>query len=67
MKPFKSINYTNKLIINSAANRYERGIAEKIAAEFLDTSEGKGLGVKKVKEINELVLENRAYIKYLNK
>ncbi len=64
LKPLKNEKYTNKLIIHSSQLRHEKTILNKVACELLEASEGKGLGVKKVKELYELVLSHKAYMKY---
>jgi len=54
-------------LIQSARKRYEKGIAQKLIKEIQLVYEGRSTVYRKKKELNDIVLANRAFIRYLRK
>lgn len=54
-------------LLESARRRHEKGIAKKLIKEIKIVYSGKGNVYKKKKELHNIVLANRAFLKYLKK
>ena len=52
------------MIINHARNRGERTMAEKLAAELYDASQGRGNSVKKREDTHKMAEANKAFAHY---
>ncbi len=51
-------------IINYARGRSEKGMAEKLAGEFLDAANGRGASVKKKEDTHKMADANKAFAHY---
>jgi len=54
-------------LLEAARKRHEKGIARKLVKEIKVVYAGKGSPYKKKKELHNIVLANRAFLKYLKK
>ncbi|MBI3962531.1 MAG: 30S ribosomal protein S7 [Deinococcus sp.] len=64
VKPRRQTSLALKWLITAARERGERGILNKLTAEILDASEGKGAAVKKREDVHRMAEANRAYAHY---
>lgn len=60
----RSLQLAIKWIVRSARQRGERGFVNRLAAEIIDASEGKGGAVKKREEVHRMAEANKAFIHY---
>lgn len=51
-------------IISNARNRSEKSMAEKLAAELMDASQGRGASVKKREDLHKMAEANKAFAHY---
>ena len=60
----RRVSLSIRWLIGSARRRGEKGMTDKLAAEFLDASNGRGAAVKKKEDVHRMAEANRAFAHY---
>ncbi|HMO02095.1 MAG TPA: 30S ribosomal protein S7 [Oligoflexia bacterium] len=61
VRAFRAESLAIRWVVQAANERAERGLAEKLAAEILDASAGRGGAVKKREEVHRMAEANKAF------
>ncbi len=64
VRPARRTALSIRWIINFAHNRSEKGMARKLAAEFLDAANGRGASIKKREDTHKMADANKAFAHY---
>lgn len=64
VRPERKTALTIRWIVGYARARSERGMAERLAAEIIDASNGRGGSVKKKEDVHRMAEANRAFAHY---
>lgn len=64
VRPSRRTALSIRWIIGFARNRSEKGMARKLAAEFLDAANGRGASVKKKEDTHRMAEANKAFAHY---
>lgn len=51
-------------LVNFARSRSEKGMAEKLAAEFVEASQGRGAAIKRREDVHRMAEANKAFAHY---
>lgn len=64
IRPERRTSLAMRWIIQFAKGRGERGMKEKLAAELIDASQGKGASIKKKEDTHKMAEANKAFSHY---
>ena len=64
IRPKRKISIGMKWLIKFARNRSGKGIADKLAAEFIAASKNEGASIKRKEEVHRMAEANRAFAHY---
>jgi len=64
VRPARRTALSIRWIISFAHNRSEKGMARKLAAEFLDAANGRGASIKKREDTHKMADANKAFAHY---
>jgi small subunit ribosomal protein S7 len=64
VKPERRLSLAMRWLVQNARRRAGRSMAEKLAAELMDASQGQGATIKKKEDIHRMAEANRAFAHY---
>jgi len=64
VRPDRRISLAMRWIRNSSRSRSEKSMRERLAAEFIDASQGRGTSVKKKEDTHKMAEANKAFAHY---
>ncbi len=64
VRPHRQITLAIRWLVNSARERKERTMIERLAAEFMEAAKGTGAAVKKREDTHRMAEANRAFAHY---
>lgn len=64
VRPSRRMALAMRWLVESARNRSEKSMAQRLAGEMLDASEGKGAACKKREDVHRMAEANKAFAHY---
>jgi small subunit ribosomal protein S7 len=64
VRPDRRVSLAMRWIRNAARSRSEKSMRERLAAEFVDASQGRGTSVKKKEDTHKMAEANKAFAHY---